>query len=203
MTSKNKEFMNNQIKCVVVGDGGVGKTCMLVSYATNKFPKEHVPTVFDNYAVTVTVGSYKYHVGLFDTAGQEEYDRLRLLAYPGTDIFLVCFSITNPSSYKNVEAMWKPELSQFSTTTPILLVGTQLDMRTDPGVINNLARTEQRPVSTKQGMRMAKKIGAVSYVECSALTQRGLKEVFDLAINTVLLPKKSKTGCFSLRSRKK
>ncbi|VDP22878.1 unnamed protein product [Onchocerca flexuosa] len=85
------------IKCVVVGDGAVGKTCLLISYTTNKFPSEYVPTV------TVMIGGEPYTLGLFDTAGQEDYDRLRPLSYPQTDVFLVCFSVVAPSSFENVK----------------------------------------------------------------------------------------------------
>ena len=64
------------IKCVVVGDGLCGKTSLLLSYATNTFPSEFLPPGgFDNYAVTMTIGGEPYTLGLFDTAGQEDYDR--------------------------------------------------------------------------------------------------------------------------------
>lgn len=184
------------IKCVVVGDGAVGKTCLLISYTTNKFPSEYVPTVFDNYAVTVMIGEDPYTLGLFDTAGQEDYDRLRPLSYPQTDVFLVCFSVTSPASFENVKEKWFPEVHHHCPGVPCLIVGTQVDLRDDHAVIEKLARSKQRPVPFEAGERLARELGAVKYVECSALTQKGLKNVFDEAIVAALEPpvirKKSK-----------
>ena len=138
--------------------------------------------VFDNYAVTVMIGGEPYTLGLFDTAGQEDYDRLRPLSYPQTDVFLVCYSVVSPSSFENVKEKWVPEITHHCQRTPFLLVGTQIDLRDDAATIDKLAKNKQKPLSEEAGDKLAKKLRAVKYVECSALTQKGLSDVFDEAI---------------------
>lgn len=112
-------------------------------------------------------------------SGQEDYDRLRPLSYPQTDVFLVCFSVTSPASFENVKEKWFPEVRHHCPGVPCLIVGTQVDLRDDPQVVEKLQRQKQRPVANEAGEKLARELGAVKYVECSALTQKGLKNVFD------------------------
>ena len=170
------------IKCVVVGDGGVGKTCLLITYSKDEFPSEYVPTIFDNYSVTVSIKEESYKLELFDTAGQEAYDRLRPLSYPNTSVFLVCFNIIHPPSFGNVQEKWVPEIKHHCPNIPFLLVGTQVDLRNDEATQLKLAKNKEKPVSKEAGEAMAKNLNAAKYLECSALTREGIKNVFDEVI---------------------
>ncbi|EEY22590.1 cell division control protein [Verticillium alfalfae VaMs.102] len=141
-----------------------------------------------------------YTLGLFDTAGQEDYDRLRPLSYPQTDVFLVCFSVTSPASFENVREKWFPEVRHHCPGVPCLIVGTQADLREDDSVRDKLAKQKMRPVRKEDADQMVKDLGAVKYVECSALTQYKLKDVFDEAIVAALEPPvvKKKSKCLLL-----
>ncbi|XP_060800188.1 ras homolog family member Ub isoform X3 [Neoarius graeffei] len=174
------------LKCVLLGDGAVGKTSLVVSYTTNGYPTKYVPTAFDNFSAVVQVDGQPLRLQLCDTAGQDEFDKLRHFCYSRTDVLLLCFSVVSPASFQNVGEKWVPEIRRRCPLTPVLLVGTQCDLRQDVKVLIELARRRERPVPEQDARALADKIGAVTYVECSALTQKNLKEVFDAAISAGL-----------------
>jgi len=172
------------VKCVVVGDGAVGKTSLLISYTENRFPVDYVPTVFDNFTTSVEIDKKPINFALWDTAGQEEYARLRALSYPETDVFLLCFSVVSPPSFENIKSKWHPEINHHCAEAKTILVGTKVDLREDKDTLEGLKGT---PLPTKADAEgMAKEIGAEKYLECSALTQEGLTQVFEAAVKAVI-----------------
>jgi len=180
------------LKIVVVGDGAVGKTALLLAYTTNAPPEEYTPTIFENYSCNLSFLNSIFSLGLWDTAGQEEYDRLRPLSYPNTDIFLMCFSVVSPPSFNNIRDKWSPEISHHCPSATKILVGTKNDLREDAAANQRLRERGMSPITKEQGEIMAKEVGSI-YVECSAMTQKGLKEVFEVAITEAVRPKKLAT----------
>lgn len=186
--------MTMEVKCVVVGDGAVGKTCMLISYTEGKFPKEYVPTVFDNYEATIIVEGKEVKFSLWDTAGQEGYARIRTLSYPKTDIFLLCFSVVNHPSFVNVKDRWYVEIKHHCPNVPMIIVGTKTDLRTDEATLESLRKEGKSPISEEEANSMVKELGALKFLECSALTRQGLKNVFDEALTSVVCAQPGKSG---------
>ena len=186
------------IKCVVIGDGTCGKTCMLVSYSSNSFPTEYVPTVFNNYTKNLLVNGAPIKLGLWDTAGQEDYDRLRPLSYAKANIILICFALDNPTSLENIKSKWVPEAQQYAPGAPYIIVGTKLDLRNnggDQGYYDQYGYYQSSFVDKAYATKFAQETGARAYLECSALTQEGLKQVFDIAVRTALASTKSEGCC--------
>ncbi|KAI0391024.1 small GTPase-binding protein [Xylariaceae sp. FL0594] len=147
----------------------------------------YVPTVFENYVADVEVDGKHVELALWDTAGQEDYDRLRPLSYPDSHVILICFAIDSPDSLDNVQEKWISEVLHFCQGLPIILVGCKKDLRYDPKTIEELRKTSQKPVSPEEGEDIRKKIGAHKYLECSAKTNEGVREVFEHATRAALL----------------
>jgi len=181
-------------KLVIVGDGACGKTCLLIVFSKGTFPEDYVPTVFENYVADVEVDGRRVELALWDTAGQEDYDRLRPLSYPDSHVVLICFAIDLPDSLENVQEKWIGEVMHFCPKVPVMLVGCKKDLRRDPQTIENLRKQNQRPIAPEQGQAVAQKIGARQYLECSARTGEGVREVFQHATRAALLKPKRKKG---------
>ena len=191
------------LKITPVGDGAVGKTSMLTSYTNKTVDAKHTPTVFDNYSAMVEVnnGEYEVTLNLADTAGQEDFEHIRKLCYPGTNIFIATFAVDDRKSFENLGSKWMQELHDKKKTgdalgSPIIIVGNKIDLR-----------KKQQCVSKEEGENMCKQLIAkygktsknIQYMECSAITSVGLKEIFDNAIkiHITALAKKNKSTCKS------
>ncbi|KAG9264911.1 rho-related GTP-binding protein RhoG-like [Astyanax mexicanus] len=96
------------VKCVVVGDGLVGKSCLLLTFTTNTFPEEDISAGFDMYCSDITVDSKPFTLNLLDTPDQD-FNQLLTKLCSETDVFIICFSIASPVSYENVKCKWYPE----------------------------------------------------------------------------------------------
>uniref|UniRef100_A0A453PKJ1 Rac-like GTP-binding protein 3 n=2 Tax=Aegilops tauschii subsp. strangulata TaxID=200361 RepID=A0A453PKJ1_AEGTS len=206
------------IKCVTVGDGAVGKTCMLICYTSNKFPTDYIPTVFDNFSANVVADGTTVNLGLWDTAGQEDYNRLRPLSYRGADVFVLAFSLVSRASYENIMKKVPKCSTSIICFTCSFLFGKRFEcfgfccfpfqwipelQHYAPGVPVVLVGTKldlredkhylldhpgMIPVTTAQGEELRKQVGALYYIECSSKTQQNVKAVFDAAIKVVIQP---------------
>jgi len=140
----------------------------------------------------VKVGDKIVALALWDTAGQADYDRLRPLSYPQTNIFLMCFSLISRSSFNNIKTKWVLEITHHCPTIPYILVGMKLDLKDDVATIERLRENKEEPLRSTEGEALAKSIGAIKYMECSALKQTGLALLFNEAMKIALFPDKAK-----------
>lgn len=169
------------LKSVIIGDGAVGKTSLLLTYENGGvYRQDYIPPSADFVEYT----SEDVRMGFWDTAGGEDYDRLRPLVYPNTDVFLLCFALGYyTSSYYNIKERWCPEVTFHCPNTPIILVGTKLDLCDNPQNVDRDGNYCDPPITTAEGMELSDDIGAVKYIECSSLQNKGVNDVIDAAVS--------------------
>ncbi|KAI6192441.1 Rho-related GTP-binding protein RhoU [Aphelenchoides fujianensis] len=162
------------VKCVLVGNSAVGKTSLIDAYTKKRFNDNYVPTTFDNYSGTVNVDKKQIQIDLSDTSGDPEFDSLRPLSFAEANVFLLCFKVTDNASWNSLTDHWLPEIRAVAPHVPVILVGTQEDLRW-------CHYAPREVVDPKRVRKFAEKQN-VDFIECSALTKKNLKELFDRAI---------------------
>ncbi|XP_059142035.1 ras-related C3 botulinum toxin substrate 1-like [Physella acuta] len=165
---------------------------MVQRFCEGSFRTAYFPPIFYHSTVEMTVDEKKVSLDLISTSGQEDYDRLRPLSYPGADCFILCFSLCSEDSAEDIKEKWYPEIRYHCPYAPFILVGTKLDVRQD----KDMQAGGEKVVSKSEGEKIGKSIKAYRYLECSALTQEGLKDVFEEVVRAILYQKpKHKSNC--------
>ncbi|XP_017770978.1 PREDICTED: ras-like GTP-binding protein RhoL [Nicrophorus vespilloides] len=174
--------MEKLIRIMVVGDGNTGKTCMLFAYKEKKYDDTHPSTVFDTYSMDLDIDGKPHKMILTDTAGQEEYDKIRVLAYKECNVFVLCYSVDSRTSFNSVLSKWSQELRYFRPKCIIILAATKIDLR----------QSNQDCVTEAEGLEMQKQIKANDYVECSSKLMLNVDAVFQKAVIAQIRQKKKK-----------
>lgn len=193
-----------QRKIVILGDGACGKTSLLNVFTRGYFPQVYEPTVFENYVHDIFIDGQSVQLSLWDTAGQEEFDRLRSLSYSDTHCIMLSFSIDLPDSLENVQSKWVGEIADHCEGVKLVLVALKCDLRTNEDAENDVQphaeedsfnpysqlskqyQQQKRLISYDEGLAVAKKVGALRYLECSAKKNRGVNEAFSEAARCAL-----------------
>ena len=172
---------NLQFKVVIVGDSGCGKTSLFTSFIRGYFPTDYEPTIFENHrAFLQNQANEILTVDLWDTAGQEDYERLRRLSYQDANLVILAYSLASKESLLNIPEVWAPEIINFCPNVPILLVGLKSDV-------------PNRNVDLFDALRVAENIGAVAHMQCSAKEMYNVGPLFATCFNIVYNTKTQKT----------
>ena len=161
----------NHIKCVIVGDNGVGKRSLIRECVTPRKLKENSKPWKIYNDVSVMKNGKEFIVGFSDAKASTDYARLRPLIYLQTDVFLLCYSIISRISFQNAKQKWFPEIRRHCPKTPIILVGTKADLEDN-----------ETSIPSSEGMQFAEKIKSTYYLECSSVQTKGIQNILDKLI---------------------
>ncbi|KAJ3440625.1 ras-like protein [Anaeramoeba flamelloides] len=170
MTSENVD----NVEIVVVGDGGVGKSCLTLRFVCDEFREEYNPTLEEAFRTQTVIDKKACQIDIVDTAGQEEFQVLRDTHLTVGDGFLIVYSITNQNSFQFVSKLrGQIHRARSSEDVPFVLVGNKSDLE------------DSRDVSTEDGKQLAKDWGNVKFFETSAKTGKNTKEAFQECVKEI------------------
>ncbi len=175
--SATKSFI---YKICIVGDGGVGKTSMVLRYTENTFKENYLMTIGSNFATKAI--KFEEHpnvdvrLQLWDLAGQKHFSFVRPPFYRGATAIIYVFDLTRRSSFASMHE-WKLEVEKvIGTEKTTILVGNKLD----------LAEQGSREVGEQDGEALKSEINAISYHETSAKEGMKVENVFKETVLAIL-----------------
>jgi small GTP-binding protein len=181
LPSKRRSFRMEECIVVLVGKCRVGKSSLRQTYISGTFPEEYIPEIYGYYQKWVVRKSTTVLLKISDTASSVDEDFIYTHLHTIPDIFLLCFSVIDPSTYAAIASFFVPKIRAKVGNGPMLLVGTKSDLRDSP-------QSDHRAISTRDGRKLASQIGAASYIECSAKTCRNADKVFNTALDILINP---------------
>lgn len=166
-------MLTGQKQIVFVGDCSSGKSAVILRLCHDLFADSYIPTGFDSHAADFSCNHGSFKLTLLDTSGAKDKSDVRRMAYQGCDAVVLCFDLTDKSTFESIEERWLAEISVLPLNTPIYIAGCKKDAVYKP---------DKPAVSEKQVQELAEKVGAAAYIECSAKTSESIEELFQLIV---------------------
>lgn len=173
--ASNQQY-DHLIKLLLIGDSGVGKSCLLLRFSDDQFTTSFITTIGIDFKIrTVELDGKRVKLQIWDTAGQERFRTLTSSYYRGAQGIVFVYDITRRDTFDDLAEIWQREVDMYSTVEDCvkIVIGNKVD------------RAEQRAVSREEGMAFARDNGCL-FLECSAKTKVSVQEAFEELVRGVL-----------------
>jgi Ras-related C3 botulinum toxin substrate 1 len=175
----------NKLQIVSVGNSQVGKTAFWITLVQGRFPADYVHAAPMNGSCNMLISGKGIELNVQDPNGSEDYDRLRPRSYAQTDVFLICYNITDRASLTQVKNKWVLEIQHFCPNTPFILIGLKNDLRDDPNTQERLRQRNESVITEQEGQEVAREIGAHSHILVSSLAEENIFTPIEHAVHAV------------------
>lgn len=180
-----------KFKCTLVGAPGIGKSSLVRNFIHRDSASDaYFPTTIESYDTVVKLDKCDIHLDLSDTGGKDEFDQLRPLSYPKTDVFILCYAIDSMSSFAEVTERWLPEIRHYNPGAPIILVATKTDLRHSQSK-GEQKILEQDIVRQADGKALLKQQQLSDYLEFSSLNPGSASSIFETAVRLAMKRRKN------------